>query len=304
MIEMLKFCASAWLAAMLLAGSVSPPALAAGPGPGQADGALLLDKTPTALTQAYALEVVEPPEMRMPNAPERMITLIFADRPLPAGGRFDDMIGMERAFKGQLRGLVLEIDPAAKTVLSGRTLIPQDELPQYFSLTGNTTEVALTGFAEDKAKGMITGKITTTGPLEVVNFDNKPGPKTYSFNVIFNAAVAPAPKLTATLEGDKAKASEQGQTLKRFLQAVSDGNPNAIRAIVTKDHPALTMLTPEGLGQIKAMIFADGNSVDEIYALLTKVYVYGQTSTVLLRHPDGWSSYPLALEDGKWKMGY
>jgi hypothetical protein len=64
------------------------------------------------------------------------------------------------------------------------------------------------------------------------------------------------------------------------------------------------MLNPEGMGQIKEMIFADGNNVEGIYGLLTKIYVYGQTATALLRHPDGWSSYPLALEDGKWKMGF
>lgn len=299
---MLRFCAGAWLAAMLLAGSVSSPAWAAGPGPGKADGTLRLDKAPTSLTQAYALEVVEIPEMRMPNAPERTITLILTDRPLPQGVRVDDMSAMEQAYNGQLRGLVIEIDPAAKTVVSGRTLIPQDELPQYFSLSGDSSGVELAGFAEDK--GTITGKLKTTAPMEVVNFDSKPGPKTYSFNVVFNAAVLPAPKLTTTIEGDQAKASEQGQTLKRFLQAVSDGNPDALKAIVTKDHPARAMLNPEGMGQIKEMIFADGNSVEGIYALLTKIYVYGQTATVLLRHPDGWSSYPLALEDGKWKMGY
>ncbi|MGH6880787.1 MAG: hypothetical protein ACREFM_07705, partial [Hypericibacter sp.] len=223
---MLKFCASAGLAAMLLAGSVSSPAWAAGPGPGKADGTLRLDKAPTTLTQAYALEVVELPEMRMPNSPERTITLILTDRPLP--GRVDDMSAMEQAYNGQLRGLVIEIDPAAKTVVSGRTLIPQDELPQYFSMSGDSSGVELTGFTDDK--GIITGKIKTTAPMEVVNFDNKPGPKAYSFNVIFNAAVVPAPRLTATLEGDQAKASEQGQTLKRFLQAVADGNPDALKA--------------------------------------------------------------------------
>ena len=299
---MLKFCASAWLAAMLLAVGAGSPAAAAGPGPGKADGTLRLDKAPTSLTQAYALEVVEIPEMRMPNSPERTITLILTDRPLP--GRVDDMSAMEQAYNGQLRGLVIEIDPATKTVVSGRTLIPQDELPQFFSMSGDSSGVELAGFTEDKAKGTITGKIKTTAPMEVVNFDNKPGPKTFSFNVVFNAALLPAPKLTATIEGDQAKASEQGQTLKRFLQAVSDGNPDALKAVVTKDHPALSMLDPQGMGQIKEMIFAEGNNVDGIYGLLTKIYVYGQTATALLRHPDGWSSYPLALEDGKWKMGF
>jgi hypothetical protein len=299
---MLKFFASAWLAAMLLAVGAGSPAAAAGPGPGKADGTLRLDKAPTSLTQAYALEVVEIPEMRMPNSPERTITLILTDRPLP--GRVDDMSAMEQAYNGQLRGLVIEIDPAAKAVVSGRTLIPQEELPQYFSMSGDSSGVELAGFTEDKAKGTITGKIKTTAPMEVVNFDNKPGPKTFSFNVVFNAALLPAPKLTATIEGDQAKASEQGQTLKRFLQAVSDGNPDALKAVVTKDHPALSMLNPEGMGQIKEMIFADGNNVEGIYGLLTKIYVYGQTATALLRHPDGWSSYPLALEDGKWKMGF
>jgi hypothetical protein len=140
--------------------------------------------------------------------------------------------------------------------------------------------------------------------MEVVNFDNKPGPKTFTFNVMFDASVVPAPKLVATIEGDKAKASEQGQALKRFLAAVAAGDAGGLKAAVTKDHPALTMLNPEGMAQIKEMVFAEGGGVDELYGKLVKVYVFENGATALLRHPDGWSSYPLALEDGKWKLGY
>jgi hypothetical protein len=300
--DMSKFCASVTLAMALVAGSFLSPAVAAEAG--EADGSLRLDKAPTALTHAYAFEVVDLPEMRMEDWPERTITLLLTDRPMPEGGRVDDMAAMELAYNGQMRGLVIEIDPATGKVRSGRTLLPQEELPQFFSVAGDPPEVELAGFAEDKAKGTITGKVKTTSPMEVVNFDNKPGPKSYTFNIMFNASVVPAPKLTATIEGDQAKASAQGQALKQFLEAVAAGDPDALKAIVTKDHPALTMLNPEGMAQIKEMIFLEGGTVDDIYGKLVKVYVFENSATALLRHTDGWSSYPLALEDGTWKLGY
>ena len=299
---MLGFCARTLLAAALLAGGAMSSAKAAETG--TADGTLRLDKAQTVLTHAYALEVVELPEMRMQDWPERTITLILTDRPLPEGQRVDDMTATQLAVDGQMRGLVLEIDPATGQVRSGRTLLPQEELPQFFSVAGDPPEVALVGFAEDKAKGRISGKVKTTAPMEVVNFDNKPGPKSFTFNVMFDSSVVAAPKLVETLEGDKAKASEQGQALKRFLEAVAAGDADALKAAVTKDHPALTMLNPEGMAQIKEMIFTDGGSVDEIYGKLVKVYVFENGATALLRHTDGWSSYPLALEGGKWKLGY
>jgi len=299
---MLKSCARALLALALLAGAVGVSAKAAEPG--TADGSLRLDKAQTVLTHAYALEVVELPEMRMQDWPERTITLILTDRPLPEGKRMDDMAATQLAVDGQMRGLVLEIDPATGQVRSGRTLLPQDELPQFFSVAGDPPEVALVGFALDKAKGRISGKVKTTAPMEVVNFDNKPGPKTFTFNVMFDTSVVPAPKLVETIEGDKAKASEQGQALKRFLEAVAAGDADALKGAVIKDHPALTMLNPEGMAQIKEMLFTDGGSVDELYGKLVKVYVFDNGATALLRQTDGWSSFPLALEDGKWKLGY
>jgi hypothetical protein len=300
--RMLRLCARALLILALFAGGATAPAGAAEPG--AADGSLRLDQAPTALTHAYALEVVDLPEMRMEDWPERTITLILTDRPLPEGKRMDDMAATQLAIDGQMRGLVLEIDPATGQVRSGRTLLPQEELPQFFTVAGDPPEVQLVGFAEDKAKGRIAGKVKTTAPMEVVNFDNKPGPKSFTFNVMFDVSVVPAPKLVETVEGDKAKASEQGQALKRFLEAVAAGDADALKATVTKDHPALTMLNPEEMAQIKEMIFTDGGSVDEIYGKLVKVYVFENSATALLRHTDGWSSYPLALEDGTWKLGY
>jgi hypothetical protein len=299
---MLKSCARALLVLALFAGGIVSPAAAAEPG--TADGSLRLDKAQTVLTHAYALEVVELPEMRMQDWPERTITLVLTDRPLPEGQRMDDMTATQLAIDGQMRGLVLEIDPATGQVRSGRTLLPQEELPQFFTVGGDPPEVQLVGFAVDKAKGRISGKAKTTHPMEVVNFDNKPGPKTFTFNVMFDTSVVPAPKLVETIEGDKAKASEQGQALKRFLEAVAAGDADALKGAVIKDHPALTMLNPEGMAQIKEMLFTDGGSVDELYGKLVKVYVFDNGATALLRQTDGWSSFPLALEDGKWKLGY
>jgi hypothetical protein len=301
-IVMLKFCASLAFAMTLLVGNGSIPAFAAGGG--KAAGTFRLDKTPTALTQAYAVEIVELPEMRVENAPERSIMLILTDRALPDSRRIDDMTAMEQAYRGQLRGLVLDIDPATSKVLSGRTLIPQGELPQFFTVAGDPPPVALEGFVEDKTKGTVAGKVRTRAPMEVMNANGQPGPKTYEFDVAFTTPVIPAPKLTATIESDQARASEQARALKRFLQAVAAKDPNAIRATVVEDHPTLGMLDPAGLDSLKQMIFSDGDSVEDLYAMVTKVYVYEKTATVLLRHPDGWSSYPLALEGGKWKMGF
>jgi hypothetical protein len=61
---------------------------------------------------------------------------------------------------------------------------------------------------------------------------------------------------------------------------------------------------PDASHALKAMNFADGDSVEELYAMVTRVYVFENSAAVLLRHPDGRSNYPLALENGKWKIGF
>ncbi|MFZ5792594.1 MAG: hypothetical protein ACOY3L_18030 [Pseudomonadota bacterium] len=290
--------------ALALVAATVPLCPAAGAGePGRAEGTLTLDRASVALTHVYAREILEIPEMRYPDWPARTITVILTDRPMPQNHRVSYTLAVELSFAGQMRGLMLEIDPATRTVRSGRTLVPDAERPQFFTVIGDPPMVALEGFAEDGAAGIVTARAWTRQPMEVVSFDDQPGPKSFTFDVSFTARIMPAPKLLETLEGEAAKASAPGQALKRFLEAVAAADPAAIRAAVISDHPALAMLDPGGLAQLKEMVLTGGASPDAAYGRLAKVYVYENGATVLLKEAEGWSSYLVAREDGTWKLG-
>jgi hypothetical protein len=300
---MLTLRAAAVLAAALLPGGALSPAFAGDPG--KAEGTLTLDTTPTILTHAYAREIVAVPELRGEDTPERTIMLILTDRPMPADGRIDDTAAARLAYLRELRALVIEIDPATGRVPDGWTLLPDEELPQYFSaFEEDSPDLRLTDFAEDRAQGIVTGRIASGGPIEVVNYEERPGPQSYSFDVAFTATVLPAAPVIGTIEADKARSSEQGQAFRQFLDAVAAGDADAVRATLTSDHPLLSVLDSGAVETIQQMVFADGGSADAVYAKLEKIYLFDGTATALLHGPDGWSSYSLAMEEGRWKMGY
>lgn len=275
---------------------------------GAVEGALMLDDQPTPLTHAYVIEVNELPEMRFGDGPSRYLTLLLVDRPLPEGRKPSDMTAHQLSFEGALRGVGLDINAETGEVMSGRTLLPAAERPQFFSVVTINSEpmVVLENWKE--ADGRLSGHLRTPEPMEVVNFDGSAGgPTSFTFEATFDAAIIMAPKVTQTLEGDAARQGPQAAALQSFMEAIAAKDMEAIRESVADDDPMREMLTAEDVEMMHTMMLDEGRrKPEDLLALITRVYVYDNGSAVaVLKHSDTeTSTFPLTQQaNGGWKMG-
>jgi hypothetical protein len=274
---------------------------------GTADGTLNLDDQPTPLTHAYVIEVNELPEMHFGEGPTRYLRLLLTDRPFPEGRKPTDMAAHQLSFEGALRGIGLEINTDTGEVMSGRTLLPQAERPQFFTVVTMNAEpmVVLEDWAE--ADGRLRGHLRTPEPLEVVNFDGSAGgPTAFTFDATFDAAIIAAPKLVETLEGDAARQSPQASAVLRFIEAIASKDLAAIKDAVATGDPMREVLTAEDVEMMNSMMLEDGQKQPaDVVAVLSKVYVFDNDSAVVvLKHSETeTSTFPLARDSGTWKMG-
>jgi hypothetical protein len=274
---------------------------------GTADGALKLDDQPTALTHAYVIEVNEIPEMHFGDGPTRYLSIMLTDRPFPDGQKPSEMTAHQLSFTGNLRGVGLDVDPATGEVMNGRTLLPQAEGPQFFTVItlGAEPMVMLEDWAE--AEGRLHGHVRTPEPMEVVNFDGDPNlPNAFTFEATFDAEIIAAPKLTETLEGDAARQGPHAEALGRFLEAIAAKDMAAIKDAVATGDPMRDQVTAEDIEMMNSMMFEDGQKQPaDILAALTKIYLFDDGTAVdVLQHGENeTSTFPLAQDSGTWKMG-
>lgn len=295
------------LVAATLAGASLATATAWADMAGTADGALKLDDQPTALTHAYVIEVNEIPEMHFGDGPTRYLSVMLTDRPFPDGQKPSEMTAHQLSFTGNLRGVGLDVDPATGEVMNGRTLLPQAEGPQFFTVItmGAEPMVMLEDWAE--AEGRLHGHVRTPEPMEVVNFDGDPNlPNAFTFEATFDAEIIAAPKLTETLEGDAARQGPHAEALGRFLEAIAAKDMAAIKDAVATGDPMRDQVTAEDIEMMNSMMFEDGQKQPaDILAALTKIYLFDDgTAVVVLQHGENeTSTFPLAQDSGTWKMG-
>ncbi len=269
---------------------------------GKATGTLALDEQVTGLTHAYARELRDIPEMQLEGRPETQIVVILVDRALPPDAAGNDMAVSQLGLTGGARGVVLTFDPRSGQILSGRSVVSQAEAPQFFSNVGDPA-VAMALSENFKLDGdRVAARAFSPRPNEVLSMDGS-GPSSWRFDATFEAPVAPAPPLTATLEGEAARSSGPGQAVARFIEAVATADMDGVLAGTVAEHPARTMLTPEGMAQMKDMLLASGADPAAFLAGLGKVYVYGDHAVVLITEGNGWTTMPVLREGDAWKLG-
>ena len=272
---------------------------------GAADGALKLDDQPTAFAHAYVFEVDELPEMSFGDGPTRYYTVLLTDRPLPADLRPSEMLAIQLAFEGKLRGVGVDIDPTTGAVMSGRTMLPAEAHPQFFTVItmGDQPMVVLAEGTE--AEGRFSGHVRTPEPMEVVNFQGTPGPTAFTFEARFDAPIVRAPRVREELAGAAAKQSEQAGALRRFVEAIAGKDMAAIKDTLAEGDPMRETLTTQDVEMMNGMLFSEAPGPDEVLAKLSKVYVFdNDTAVVVLTYsPESVSTFPMAFRGGAWKMG-
>jgi len=141
----------------------------------------------------------------------------------------------------------------------------------------------------------------------VVNFEGDPNlPKAFTFEATFDAGIIAAPKVTETLEGDAARQGPQVEALKRFLEAVAAKDMAAIKDAVATGDPMREQVTADDIEMMSSMMFEDGQKQPaDILAALTKIYLFDNgTAIAVLQHSETeTSTFPLADDNGTWKMG-
>jgi hypothetical protein len=294
------------IVAAALAGASLATAMAWADMAGTADGALKLDDQPTALTHAYVIEVNEIPEMHFGEGPTRYLKLLLTDRPFPEGRKPSGMAANQLSVEGALRGVGLDIDTETGAVMSGYTMLPETERPQFFTVITMNTEpmVVLEDWAE--TDGRLHGHVRTPEPLDVFNFDGGAGgPTSFTFEATFDAAVIAAPKVVETLEGDAAAQSPQAAALRSFIEAIASRDLAAIKETVATGDPMREEVTAENVDMMNNMMFEGGKQPADVLALLTKIYVFDDDVAVaVLQHGENeTSTFPLMQDNGTWKMG-
>jgi hypothetical protein len=271
---------------------------------GKADGTFTLDAQATPLTHAYARGVRNIPEMRLEGTPETQVIVMLVDRALSAEMAVSDMAVSQIGLGGGVRGIVLRFDPGTGAILSGRTVLPEAEMPQFFTNVSDPEVAAALTEGFKLADGRLAARAYSPRPNEVFHPEGSEGPKSWQFDVSFEAPVTPAPKLVATLEGKAAQDSEPAAALRRFIDAVVAGDVAGARAGVVSNHPGLATLTPEGMGQMREMLLGGAPDSAAVMAELKKIYIYEASAVALFQgEANGTSTLPLAKENGAWKLG-
>ncbi len=283
------------VAALSLACLIVPLGQAAGPG--TAKGALRLGGRAWPLTTAYAREVRTIPELDMGD-PNPHVALILADRALPAVATRRDMVLIQLGAEGKAVGLLLEIDPGSGRIFAGDALLPRSG-PQFFSQTPETAKLVDEGFR--LTGGRASGRIRSIAPVGVMSPDGA-SLGSYTVDVGFDVAVAPAPELIATLTGEEARASDPARAIRRYFDAVAQGDLPAIRSMLAAEHPFAPMLKPEMLPGVKQEVFGPFADTGALMAALQKVYLYPAEAELFFKGPQGGMVMPMVREAGGWKV--
>lgn len=268
---------------------------------GAVQGALTLGQEQIPLTHVYAREVQQLPEMALEGRPLHQIAVIVTDRPIPDSMPKTSFAISQMASAGEIRGLTVDLDAATGAILGGNAYLGAEYFPQFFSQTGGSSFFQVGGFS--LAGGELRARLRSAEPQELLGSEG--AASTYGFDATVTAAVAPAPQLLQTLEGDAAQKSEPSAAFKRFLDALAAGDVAAAKAGIVANHPGQGMMTAEGLPQVKIMLLAGYADANAFLADLKKVFLYETRAILFFSARDGSSatSMTMALEDGAWKLG-
>lgn len=279
------------LATLALAWAPTAAAL----GPGKADGTLTVGRDRIELKTAYAVHYFN--EEGLADSPE--LRILLADRKVDVehlgGPRIDPI---ERsARKGQVRGILLRLDPAqlGKAPVRGTLLAPPqsptDSL-MHFTITGDAGGFEGLQVSKDRAQGKALFRSTGGDGAGI------------DYRVAFNAPLL-ADRPTARLIGARAQESPPAKAVLSFERALLDGDMATVSAHTTPDRFAgldadFTRVGPVVfLEQVRAQLPDPAIRPGQI----REVVLHGHRAWVVMLGDDGSRTIAtLAHTDGNWKL--
>lgn len=271
----------------------APPAAALDPG--KADGSLSVGQERIELKTAYAVHYFN--EEGLADAPE--LRILLADRKvdvdLLGGPRIDPI---ERsARKGQVRGILLRLDPAQLGTAPVRgTLLVQPHSPtdslMHFTLTGDSGGFDALQVSKDRVQGKAQFR-STAGEGAAIDY-----------RATFSAPLL-ADRPTARLIGARAQESPPAKAVLAFERALLDGDMATVSVHATPDRFAgldadFTRAGPVAfLEQVRAQLPDPGIRPRQI----REVVIHGRRAWVVMLNDDGSRTVAtLAHVDGVWKL--
>lgn len=163
------------------------------------------------------------------------LMIVFADRPVPAGAL--DGAGAATALQqlaraGQLRGLLLRMDPARPNE-SSFVLLDKADDPRAWMASMTQSDQGVPVVA-----GMKLGPTSVSGTMKRQGGGD--GPVTLGYALKFDAPVAREPAITADLKGADLRSSPQYKVAAAYADAMAKGDAAAVRKLSS---PAMAEIT-------------------------------------------------------------
>lgn len=274
--------------------------------PGTATGQLVVGDQTFPLVHSYVF-AVDDVESDRSSGPQKYLSILFTDVPVPEKGRHDYFKISTAAREKQLHAVQLSYDPKTKELFNVTVFAIRPgakEMPQNISLSGAGASYPLENFSI--AGGIASGTASMAKPGEIMSFDEgseKAPPRTYTYTVTFRAKIENPPPVTAVLTGKAAKTSPQVVLATRFFAACYNGNFAEIRRLATPEPDMEKMLKEQGAAKVKEMLKMFSPSPAEFAKMTKKVVVRGDSATVIAgdtKSKSGELRIKAIRTNGKW----
>lgn len=245
----------------------------------------------TCVFAAMAEDTLEGPD-------SERIEVLLSDKPVPqelrkATEAWSFWAG-DQAQKGELRGIILYIDPEKKAWTRGQRL-SANGMEFYSHPPEDLIFTAATGGA-----GEVAGKVSMPRALRAV--DESSGP--WRVEAEFRAAVLARPAITATYTGADAVNSGPYKAVQSYLRACQKKNLEAIRQTLNRNARQLLAKYEASQGKQAVLDMFVAEAAGTAKLKLTKVVVRADTAEVIFGGPGESLTMRAVLENGVWMFGH
>lgn len=227
---------------------------------------------------------------------ELPLRIVFSDRPVPPGALDGGMaLGVQQlARAGQVRGLMLRIDPA-KPNQASLTLLdkPVDERTSLaFASVSSSDQPVIVGL---KMSGT-----SASGSLAKAEFGEPPAALAYSLK--FDTPLWREPAVTADLRAPALTSSTEFKVASAYADAMARGDLKAVRGATSKALRAEidAMVAAAGEGVAVDRMKKGGVAAKAQLAKFRRMVERGSRAMLVVGNDE---YLTLSKEDGEWKMG-
>jgi hypothetical protein len=254
---------------------------AAGNGAG---GILQVGEQQYEMRYAYVSDVAMIPELRYTEWPDRVLSILVADRPVDPSEAYVNGLDLSGMVFNDYVGVRVTIDPGTGQALNGNVVFPFDmSRPIFLDQIVRDSGVRFT--PDPVAGDGLMGVLATTRPIGSLT--------QYSFDIAIGTDNISVSVPHTVLEGNAAHTSPQGVAYLSYIDAIVRNDPAAMNAVTTDWHPKTIEPGDE--------FFENVVPAAPLPESIAKIYVYETESVIWITDADGPEQFGhLRLVDGRW----